>query len=89
MAILLLIMAKVSKMNPLAINWIGGDVHLYENHIEQTNEQISRKPFLLPTLNITKELNNLDDIINLTIDDFELVNYESHHRIKAELSVGL
>jgi len=89
MSILLKIMAKVSNMIPGVSTWIGGDTHLYVDHIDIVNEQLSREPFKLPELNINKELNSLEDILNLTIDDFELINYKSHPAIKAELFTGI
>jgi len=89
MSLLLIMVAKVKKMDPGVVNWIGGDTHLYENHLKQAKEQIKRKPYKLPTLKINKEINSLDDIISLSIDDFELINYESHEKIPYILSVGL
>lgn len=64
-----------------------GDLHIYKNHIEQVKEQISREPFALPTLEIKKELNNLFDIENLSVEDFEIKNYQCHPTIKGEMSV--
>jgi thymidylate synthase len=84
-----MIFAKASNMIAGVANWIGGDTHLYINHIEQAKEQIKRKPFHLPTMNINKELKNLEDILNLSINDFEINNYLYHPTIKAELFTGL
>jgi len=89
MSLLLIIFAKACNMIPGIANWIGGDTHIYVNHIPMVKEQLSRKPYDLPQMNIKKELNSLDDILNLTIDDFELTNYECHPTIKAELFTGL
>ena len=89
MSLLLMLFAKANNMVPGISNWIGGDTHLYINHLPQVEEQLSREPMNLPELNINKELNSLDDILSLTIDDFELINYESHGKIKAELFTGL
>jgi thymidylate synthase len=89
MSLLLMIFAKVSNMIPGIATWIGGDTHLYLDHIELAKEQITRKPYELPELKINKELNNLEDILALTIDDFELLNYQSHPKIEAELFTGL
>ena len=89
MSLLLMIFAKVSNMIPGVATWIGGDTHLYLDHIELAKEQITRKPYELPELKINKELNNLEDILALTIDDFELLNYQSHPKIEAELFTGL
>lgn len=64
--------------------WTGGDCHLYSNHIEQAKEQLSRKPFSLPTLKINS---NNKDIFNFNYEDFEIVGYESHPHIKASVAV--
>ena len=76
-------------MLPGIATWIGGDVHIYLDHVPMVKEQLKREPYKLPELKINKELNTLDDILALTIDDFELVGYESHPAIKAELFTGL
>jgi len=89
MSILLTLFAKASNMIPGISNWIGGDTHLYVNHIPMVEEQLSREPMPLPQLEINKQIDSLDDILNLTIDDFKLVNYESHDKIKAELFTGV
>jgi thymidylate synthase len=89
MSLLLMIFAKVSNMLPGVATWIGGDTHLYVDHGEQVIEQLCRDPYPLPEMNINKKLENLSDIENLTIDDFELVDYKSHGKIKAELFSGL
>ena len=89
MSLLLKLFAEVNNMLPGIATWIGGDTHLYVNHIELAKEQISRVPYDLPELLIKKELRNLDDILALTIEDFELLGYQSHPAIKAELFTGL
>jgi len=89
MSLLLMIIAKASNMIPGISNWIGGDTHLYIDHLDQVNEQLTREPLELPWMLIMKGLHSLDDILGLTIDDFELVDYNSHDRIKAELFTGL
>jgi thymidylate synthase len=61
-----------------------GDAHLYLNHMEQVNEQLSRSPLALPIMNINPEI---ESIFGFTFEDFELVNYESHAHIKAPISV--
>ena len=89
MSLLLMIFAKVNNMVPGISNWMGGDTHLYVDHIDQVKEQLSREPKKLPSMRIKKDLNTLEDIENLTIDDFQLLFYESHDTIKAELFTGL
>jgi thymidylate synthase len=61
-----------------------GDVHLYNNHVEQAKLQLSRKPFPLPTMKINKEVK---DIFSFQFSDFTLENYESHPSIKAPVAV--
>ena len=61
-----------------------GDVHLYNNHVEQAQLQLSRKPFPLPTMKINKEVK---DIFSFQFSDFTLENYESHPSIKAPVAV--
>ncbi|MFT5297146.1 MAG: thymidylate synthase [Colwellia sp.] len=61
-----------------------GDAHLYLNHMEQVNEQLSRSPLVLPTMNINPAI---DSIFDFTFEDFELIDYQSHAHIKAEISV--
>ena len=61
-----------------------GDVHLYNNHIEQAELQLTREPFPLPTMRINKEIK---DIFEFTFEDFSLENYQSHPGIKASVAV--
>ena len=61
-----------------------GDVHLYNNHVEQANLQLTRKPFPLPTMKINKEVK---DIFSFQFSDFTLENYASHPSIKAPVAV--
>ena len=61
-----------------------GDVHLYNNHVEQANLQLSRTPFALPTMTINT---NVKDIFSFEYSDFTLENYEAHPSIKAPVAV--
>jgi thymidylate synthase len=89
MSLLLMIIAKTVGMVAGDAFWIGGDTHIYVNHIDGIKEQLKRNTYDLPQIKINKKLESLDDILELTIDDFELINYVSHPTIKYELSVGL
>lgn len=89
MSLLLSVIAKASNMIAGVANWIGGDTHLYVSHMDAVKKQLSREPKDLPSLRIKKEINSLEDICGLTIDDFQLLFYESHPAIKAELFTGL
>lgn len=64
--------------------WSGGDVHLYLNHLEQTDLQLSREPYPLPRLRLARKPASLFDY---RFDDFEILDYQSHPHIKAEVSV--
>lgn len=64
--------------------WSGGDVHLYNNTIDQARQQIAREPYPLPKLVIKRKP---DSIFDYTFDDFEIVDYASHPHIKATVSV--
>jgi thymidylate synthase len=64
--------------------WTGGDCHLYLNHLEQAEEQLSRKPLALPRLAIKRRP---DSIFDYQFEDFEILNYEFHPHIKAAIAV--
>ncbi len=64
--------------------WSGGDVHLYSNHFEQAEEQLSRDILKLPQLLIKRKPK---DLFNYQYEDFEIVNYEAHPSIKAPIAV--
>ncbi len=64
--------------------WTGGDVHLYLNHQEQAKLQLTRQPKSLPSLNINRKP---ESISAYHYDDFEIVNYQPHDHIKADISV--
>jgi thymidylate synthase len=85
----MIIIAKASNMIPGVSTWMGGDTHLYLDHIPMVQEQLKRIPNGLPYLTINKELKSLDDILALTVEDFELSGYESYSPLKAELFTGL
>ena len=89
MSLLLHIFAKTCNMIPGVSNWIGGDTHIYMDHIPMVQEQLTREPYDLCKLVIKKDLKSLDDILQLTIDDFEIQDYKSHDAIKAELFTGI
>jgi len=64
--------------------WTGGDCHLYLNHLEQANEQLTRKPLPLPRLAIKRRP---PSIFDYQFEDFEFLNYESHPHIAAKVAV--
>jgi len=84
-ALLAIVLAKILKCEPGEFIHTFGDVHIYENHIEQFKEQLKRKPNPFPTVSIKGKLNKLDDF---TPDKLVLENYVPHASIKAELTVA-
>lgn len=89
MALLLRIISSTVNMIPGIANWIGGDVHIYENHIDAIKEQLQRTPHPLPTVSLRKDISSLEEICNLQIEDILLINYHCESRIKGDLSVGI
>ena len=64
--------------------WSGGDCHIYSNHVEQVQEQLSREPFPLPALKIKRKP---ESIFDYQFEDFDFENYQCHAAIKAEVAV--
>jgi thymidylate synthase len=64
--------------------WTGGDCHIYDNHVAQVTEQLSREPFPAPRLVITR---NPDSIFDYEFEDFEVVGYQHHPAIRAAVAV--
>ncbi len=83
-ALLTMMVAQVTGLEPGEFVHTFGDVHLYSNHIEQAQLQLSRDLRPLPTLKINPEVK---DILDFTYEDFELLNYDPHPAIKGEVAV--
>jgi thymidylate synthase len=83
-ALLTHMMAQQCDLEPGEFIWTGGDCHLYSNHLEQVELQLSRKPFPLPELKIHRKP---PSIFDYEFEDFEIVGYESHPHIKAPVAV--
>ena len=84
-ALLAFILAKITGYEPGEFIHTFGDVHIYENHVEQAKEQLVRKPYSFPSVTIS------DDVSSLAAfkpEHVKLLNYESHDTIKAELTVA-
>ncbi len=81
-----MILAQICGLAPGEFVWTGGDVHLYENHIEQARVQLARRNDIrpLPKLRINPAKTQIEDF---TIEDFELVEYDPHEGIKAPIAV--
>jgi thymidylate synthase len=83
-ALLTMMVAQVCDLEPGDFVHSFGDVHLYLNHLEQAEMQLQRELRPLPTMNLNPEVK---DIFSFTFEDFELLNYDPHPHIKAEVSV--
>ena len=82
-ALLTHLIAKTIKAQVGELILTFGDVHIYNNHVEQVMEQISRKPYPLPYI----DLSDVKDIWSAQLDDIRLMNYEHHPTIKADMAV--
>lgn len=83
-ALLTMMIAQVCDLEPGEFIHTFGDVHIYNNHIEQVQLQLSRKPFDLPVMRLNSTVKNIFDF---RFEDFTLENYESHPAIKAPVAV--
>lgn len=83
-ALLTYMIAHQLDMEPGEFIWTGGDTHIYSNHQEQTDLQLTREPFPLPRLVIKRKA---ESIFDYRYEDFEIQNYQSHPHIKGEVSV--
>jgi thymidylate synthase len=81
------ILAKMFCYSPGEFVYFGNNVHVYKSHIEKAREQISRMPYDFPELKINKEISSIEDIENLTFEDFQLTNYIHHPAIKYEMAI--
>ena len=83
-ALLCMMMAQVCGLRPGEFIHTTGDTHLYLNHLEQARLQLTREPRPLPTMRINPDVKSIFDF---QFEDFELVGYDPHPHIKAEVSV--
>ena len=83
-ALLTMMVAQVTGYKPGEFIHTFGDAHLYVNHLDQVELQLSREPFPLPFMALNT---NIDDIFSFTYDDFTLMNYQHHPFIKAPIAV--
>ena len=83
-AALQLMLAQQADLRPGELVWVGGDVHLYLNHLEQAREQLAREPLPLPKMRLTRRAASIDDY---RIEDFEVEGYAPHAAIKADVAV--
>jgi thymidylate synthase len=83
-ALLVHMMAQQCDLEVGDFVWTGGDVHLYANHLEQTDLQLSRAPMALPKLVIKRKP---ESIFDYKFEDFEIEGYEHHAHIKAPVAI--
>ena len=83
-SLLTMMIAQVCGLQPGEFVHTFGDAHLYLNHLEQVDEQLSRKPLPLPVMKINPDVTS---ILDFKYEDFELIGYESHPAIKAPIAV--
>ncbi|RXJ82402.1 thymidylate synthase [Arcobacter sp. F2176] len=83
-ALLTMMVAQVCDLEVGDFVHTFGDAHLYSNHIEQANLQITREPFAKPTMKINPDIKNIFDF---KMEDFELSNYQAHEHIKGVMAV--
>jgi thymidylate synthase len=83
-ALLTIMIAQVCDLEPGEFIHTFGDAHLYLNHLEQAKLQLSREPYPLPQMKINRAVKH---IFAFGYEDFELINYQAHPHIKAEVSV--
>ena len=83
-SLLTMMVAQVCGLKLGTFVWVGGDIHLYSNHLDQARLQLERKPLPLPTMKINPDI---QDINAFQFKDFELLNYQAHPHIKASVSV--
>jgi thymidylate synthase len=83
-ALLTLMIAQVTGLKPGAFVHTLGDAHLYLNHLDQVDEQLSRDPLPAPVMKLNPERKHIDDFV---FEDFDLVGYQAHPPIKAPIAV--
>jgi len=83
-ALLTMMVAQVTGLQPGEFVHTLGDAHIYSNHIDQVKLQLTRQPLALPVMNINTGVKNIGDF---RFDDFQLINYQSHPHIKGEIAV--
>ena len=83
-ALLTLMVAQVCGLQPGDFIWTGGDCHLYANHMEQADLQLSREPLQLPVMQLNPAVT---DLFAFKFEDFELLGYQAHPHISAPVAV--
>ncbi len=84
-SVLLHMVSKITNLVPCEFIHVLGDAHIYLNHLDAVKKQLSRKPYPLPELRIKDR--GQTEIDHFEMDDFELINYQHHDTIRAEMAV--
>jgi thymidylate synthase len=83
-ALLLMMVARVTDLEPGDFVHTLGDAHLYTNHLPQARLQLEREPYPLPQMKLNPEVR---DLLDFRFEDFELIDYQCHEHIKAAVAV--
>ncbi len=83
-ALLTMMVAQVTGLDPGEFIHTLGDAHLYLNHLDQAREQLSRAPYALPQMRLNRDVT---DLFAFAYEDFKLENYQAHPHIKADVAV--
>jgi thymidylate synthase len=76
--------AQQTGLEPGDFVWTGGDCHIYDNHLEQVREQLTREPFAPPTFRFARKP---DSLFDYTFEDFVLEDYQHHPAIRGAVAV--
>lgn len=82
-SLLTYMIAQQTGLTPGRFIWVGGDCHIYKNHLEQVDSQLSRQPYKFPIL----EVNKAQSIDNYSLENFTIYGYQHHPKIVGEISV--
>ncbi|MFN0084970.1 MAG: thymidylate synthase [Blastocatellia bacterium] len=83
-ALLTMMIAQVCDLRPGELIHTLGDAHLYQNHLEQARQQLAREPYPLPVMKLNPEVR---DLFEFKYEDFELLGYQAHPHIRAQVAV--
>jgi thymidylate synthase len=83
-ALLAMMIAQICDLELGEFVHTFGDAHIYSNHLEQVDTQLSRTPYSLPEMKLNSDVN---DIFNFKYEDFELINYQAHEKISAPIAI--
>jgi len=83
-ALLLLMLAQQCDLKPGTFVWTGGDVHIYNNHLKEVQQQLGREPYPLPRMQIKRRPPAID---SYALEDFELLDYQAHPHIRGAVAI--